>query len=151
VTGLLLWQPVVSGRIHLTQFLRVKLASDVVAGGGAGEGTRALRETLQSGQAIEVAGYALSPTLARALDDVAFACPEHVTSVVWLEVGGGNAPSLAPASRDAVEALRGPGRRVEAQAVGGASFWQTVEIEHAPALIDATVSAMTGMARDAHR
>ena len=151
VSGLLLWQPVLSGRTHLTQFLRVKLASDVVAGGGAGEGTRALRDTLRAGQAIEVAGYALSPALALALDDAAFTCPEHVTSVVWLEVAAGDAPDLAPPSREAVDALRGPRRRVEAQAVAGATFWQTVEIEHAPALIDATVSAMTGMAGDAHR
>jgi hypothetical protein len=70
---------------------------------------------------------------------------------VWLEVGAVDAPELAPLSRGAVDALREPRRRVEAQAVGGASFWQTVEIELAPALIDATVSAMTGMVGDAHR
>jgi exosortase A-associated hydrolase 2 len=151
ITGLLLWQPVLSGRTHLTQFLRVKLASDVVAGGGAGEGTRALRDVLRAGQAIEVAGYALSPTLAQALDAATFACPEQVASVVWLEVGTGDAPELAPVSRDAVAALRGPRRRVEAKAVSGASFWQTVETERAPALVDATVSAMTRMADDAHR
>jgi hypothetical protein len=147
----LLWQPVVSGRLHLTQFLRVRLASDVVSRGGGGEGTRQLRETLRSGQCLEVAGYMLSPPLALAFDEAAFTCADQVTSVVWLEVGAGDSPALAPVSHDTIESIRAPQRRVDARVVGGPPFWQTVEIEHAPALIDATVAAMAEAVRDARR
>jgi exosortase A-associated hydrolase 2 len=151
VEGLLLWQPVLAGRLHLTQFLRVRLASDVVSRGGAGEGTRQMRETLRGGQGIEVAGYMLSPALVMAYDEATLTCADHVTTVVWLEVGAGDSPALAPVSRDAIESLRAPNRRIDARAVSGAPFWQTVEIEHAPALIDATVSAMAEVGRDARR
>ena len=141
-SSLLLWQPALSGRSHLTQFLRTKLASDMLADNAAGGGTQALRAQLQQGTGIEIAGYRLSPALAAGMDHADCAFAENVETVVWLEVGAGADPALSAASQAAVDALRSRRVRVQAEAVAGPRFWQTVETEMCPALIDATVAAM---------
>jgi exosortase A-associated hydrolase 2 len=60
-----LWQPVLSGEVLLTQFLRLRLASEMLSAGRARSGLHELRSLLASGQTIEIAGYALSPQLTR--------------------------------------------------------------------------------------
>jgi exosortase A-associated hydrolase 2 len=140
--SLLLWQPVLSGHTHLTQFLRMKLASDMLADGAARGGTQALRARLQQSGSVEIAGYRLSPALAAGLDSADCSFAETVDTVVWLEVGAGAGPALGPASQVAVDALRKRGARVHAEAVAGPGFWQTVETEMCPGLIAATVAAM---------
>ena len=62
---LLLWQPVLSGQQYLNQFLRLKVAGRLFeAESGDRIGTAELREKLLQGEAVEVAGYTLSPGLA---------------------------------------------------------------------------------------
>jgi uncharacterized protein len=139
-SSLLLWQPALSGRSQLTQFLRTKLASDMLADNAASGGTQALRAQLQQGASIEIAGYRLSPALAAGMDHADCAFAEKVETVVWLEVGAD--PVLSAASQAAVDALRSRRVRVHAEAVAGPRFWQTVETEMCPALIAATVAAM---------
>jgi exosortase A-associated hydrolase 2 len=65
VGGFVLWQPVLSGKQFLQQFLRLKAAGEMVAQGDRERtGTRALREQLARGEAVEIAGYTVSPELA---------------------------------------------------------------------------------------
>lgn len=128
---LLLWQPVVKGEQFLTQFLRLRLAGDMLQAGAASGGTRELRERLRAGETLEVAGYALSPALAQSIDaldagQLAPACP-----VDWIELG----QSPSPASG---RVLARWGEDVNTIAVPGPQFWSTQEIEVAPALLDAT-------------
>lgn len=86
VAGLLLWQPVHSGAQHLTQFLRLQLAHAMLAHTGASGGTKALRETLQRGTSLEIAGYLLHPELAMALDTLTpLAALPPSCPVDWLE------------------------------------------------------------------
>jgi exosortase A-associated hydrolase 2 len=143
IEGLLLWQPVLSGQMHLTQFLRLKVAADALARGPASVGTKGLRERLRLGESVEVAGYRLSASLATALDRAEFHCATTVQSIVWLEVGQASEPAMAPASTEAIDKLRNVGIKVVAHVVGGAPFWQTVEIEHVPSLVTATVKIMS--------
>ena len=136
---LLFWQPAGSGKQQLQQFLRLKVAGGMLADGkAAGEGTRQLREQLQSGVAVEVAGYRLAPALAMGLDAAALAPPATGGRVDWLEMAGGASQDLSPAARNAIKTWEAAGWQVGAQAVAGASFWQTVEIEEAPLLIERT-------------
>lgn len=142
ITSLLLWQPVLSGRTHLTQFLRMKLTADMLNDKSAGGGTQALRGQILQGMNVEVAGYRIPPALAAGMDGADIAFANTVDSVVWLEVGASANTPLRPASQAAVDALRNRGAYVTAETVTGASFWQTVETEVCPALIDATAVAM---------
>lgn len=136
----LLWQPVHQGSSALTQFLRLKLASEMGGEtGAAGGSTKVLRASLREGQVLEIAGYMLHPALAddlESLDITALAprgCPIH-----WFDVAGA-ATTLSPATARIAAALEAAGATVDLQAVSGPTFWATQEIEEAPALIDATV------------
>lgn len=159
VAGMLFWQPVLSGRQHLQQFLRLRLAADLLAHDGesgrdargdARESTDKLRERLVAGTPTEVAGYRLSPTVAAGLD-VARLTPDAnspASPVVWIEVAGSADPVLAPASRAEIERWRNAGHAVDASAVTGPSFWQTQEIEECPAIIGHTLAVLTRFAHE---
>ena len=139
--SLLLWQPVVSGRQHLAQFLRLaSTGSALASGGGERTGAKDLRERLARGETVEVAGYRIAPGLAAGLDAATLAVPPGFPGrVVWLEVGPAPA-TLSPASSQTLARLLP--LRVEASALEGPGFWQATELEDAPALVDATRAAL---------
>ena len=139
--GLLFWQPSTSGKTVLQQFLRLKTAGQLASGGGR-EAAQPVRQQLAAGQTLEIAGYRLSPALAQGLEGAALKPPARPCRVEWLEVGPPDAQDISPAAQQAAGRWREAGCAVRAQVVGGPSFWQTVEIEDAPALITATRAAM---------
>lgn len=137
---LLLWQPVASGKTHLTQFLRLRVAAQAFAGGPA-ESVQSLRDLLASGTSLEVAGYRLQPALAAAIDAVELnkASPLSGPSVRCFDV----MESAEPTSRNApgkqvVEAWIRSGVDVSYRLVEGHRFWQTQESTTAPNLIAAS-------------
>jgi exosortase A-associated hydrolase 2 len=141
--SMLLWQPVVSGRQYLTQFLRLKLAADMLAAGQEGAGTRELREQLARGHAVEVAGYRLAAELASGIERSQFSTDGgRVRSVAWFEVSTAPASGISPVARSHVEALESQGVRVDARSIRGPGFWQTVEIEDCPELVSASAAAL---------
>lgn len=96
-TALLLWQPVLSGKQHLQQFLRLSLAADMLEGKTQG-GTEALLAQLDAGQSLEVAGYTLAPGLAQGLAASVLEQPSARQRMHCIEVvsGGGE---LSPVLR----------------------------------------------------
>jgi exosortase A-associated hydrolase 2 len=138
---LILWQPSGSGRLALQQFLRLKAAGGILAGEAKGV-TAALTRELAAGRSVEVAGYRLHPAMAAGLDAATLAPPPKPARAVWLEVTSGDEPSLLPVSRVTIERWRATGWQVDAEAVEGPAFWQTAEIEDAPALIARTTQAV---------
>ena len=141
----LFWQPVVAGATALTQFLRLKLAGDALAGPGR-QTTKDLRAALQAGQSLEVAGYELPPAVADGLAQSSLARPDATQSLIWLETSMRPDPDLLPASQAALAAWQATPCRAHSAVVAGPAFWQTVEIEDAPALIAASTAAISGMA-----
>ena len=139
-TRLLFWQPVISGQRFLQQFLRLRLTADRLKGGD--ETLAQLQEALAAGQSLEVAGYALHPQLAAALDQARLTPPPPGVSVDWLELTRADNSSLIPASQRIVDAWRDTGVAVQARSVAGDAFWATQEITEAPALLDATLAAL---------
>ena len=143
-SGLVLWQPVVSGKPYLQQFLRLKAAAGMVSPSDGGErvGTRELREQLARGEPVEIAGYTVAPDLALGLEAAELRRPREATPTAWLEVSASGDAELAPASRTRIERWRSEGHTITARAVEGSPFWQTLNVTEAPALIDATISAV---------
>lgn len=139
---LILWQPVLRGEPFLTQFLRLQLAADMLAGQAQEEsGTRALRNKLQAGEPIEVAGYALDPLLARAIDgaDVARLAPPRCP-VHWYELmQDPSRPLPLPAARIA-ETWRSNAVELSLHQVSCPAFWLSQEIIESPQLISATTA-----------
>lgn len=139
---LLLWQPVVSGKQHLAQFLRMRLARDSIGSKAESRGTEAMRAELIAGKPLEIAGYPLAPAVALGLDAAQLELAGYTGDVKWFEVGSGDPPELAPGSRASIARWKEGGAKVDALAVAGPGFWQTVEITECPALVEATVRAL---------
>ncbi|MCX8004159.1 MAG: hydrolase 2, exosortase A system-associated [Burkholderiaceae bacterium] len=140
---LLLWQPVTSGKQHLSQFLRLKAAERRLAADGEGTTTAALRARLAAGEPLEIAGYTLHPSLSRAIDAAELEVrPASSIRVCWMEVTATPGDELGPAAKARILDLRARGHRVQALTVAAAAFWQAVEIEDCPALAEATVAAL---------
>jgi exosortase A-associated hydrolase 2 len=142
VRAMVLWQPVVSGRQHLTHFLRLKLAREALGGTADRDALQAVRARLQQGQSVEVSGYELSPSLASGFDSAELVLPDGIARVAWLDVSSAEPPSFTPASLARIAALRERGARVDARVIAGPAFWQTVEIEECEGLVAATVEAL---------
>lgn len=148
------WQPPATGKLLLQQFLRLKVAGDLMGGQAKGV-MQALREQLAAGQSVEIAGYLLAPGLARGLEQAQLLPPANETWALasanhaqtqrldWFELTTREDASLSPVTRQTLAQWQQAGFQVSSKLVQGPSFWQTTEIEEAPALIAATLSAVT--------
>ncbi len=140
-TGLLFWQPATSGKLVLQQFLRLKLASDML-GGQAKGAMESLRARLAAGQSVDVAGYRLHAALASSLEEASLPPSSHVRQLEWIELSTRAPASPLPASLAKLEQWKQAGCTIRSQVVNGSGFWQATEIEEAPALIDASLTAL---------
>ncbi|MFG6416567.1 hydrolase 2, exosortase A system-associated [Roseateles sp. DC23W] len=142
----LFWQPVTSGQLALQQFLRMKMAAEL--GGGQKKGVvQTLKQQLAGGEAVEVAGYRLSPDLANGLETARLVPAGPAARVEWIDItsramGGPSAVVFAPVVQQAMNTWHDAGWRVAARQVVGPSFWASTEIETSPALIDASLEAL---------
>lgn len=140
--NLLLWQPVVDGERFLNQFLRIQLAAEAASEPSAAPGLKNIKADLAAGSAVEVAGYMLSPALARQLAgrkllDFLPPCPCH-----WFELSDSPGDPSRPETQRAVQAWRDAGMAIDLHRVAGAPFWTTQELVENPELIRATSEAM---------
>lgn len=138
----LLWQPVAKGAQQLTQFLRLRMAASL--GGGEKETVGQLREQLAAGETLEVAGYALAPRLASALEalEMAQMKPVKGAMVHWLELSSIDSGQLSPVSRQVVEAWQEHGVVTQSRCLQGDPFWATQELVDVPELIDVSLAAL---------
>jgi len=139
---LLLWQPVLDGKTHLTQFMRVRIAANMDRTDQPRETTTTMRQQWSSGEIVEIAGYALHPELAQAIDQASLAANPLAagTRLLWLEHSIEADAALSPATQRLLE--RWPGAAVEqtVQLFQGPAFWQVHERVDAPQVIDATAA-----------
>ena len=141
------WQPPAAGKTLLQQFLRLKSAGEMLAGGGKGV-VEGLRQQLLQGQAVEIAGYTLAADLASGLESASLRPSEGLAPgrVEWLELNTQAGAALSPVSSQAAATWQQAGFALRSQVIEGPAFWQTAEIEVAPLLITATVAALLSAA-----
>ncbi|MBS1139963.1 MAG: esterase/lipase/thioesterase family active site [Proteobacteria bacterium] len=136
------WQPVVAGKPHWQQFMRLGMASELASGQAKAIGEK-LRTALASGKSIEIAGYTVSPALVEGLESAELAPPlGGQGTVLWFETSLRDEASIAPVSERFIDRWRGAGYVVQPQLVRAPAFWLTTEIEDAPELLDATLMAL---------
>jgi exosortase A-associated hydrolase 2 len=141
IPSLLLWQPVISGKQFLQQFLRLKIAQQIIAATGEQfTGTTELRQRLDSGETIVIAGYALSAALAAELERAQLELPPAPTRVAWIEIS--RSADLSPAARQNVQRLRDAGHDVRLHTISASAFWQIPGIGECPALVAVSVAAL---------
>jgi len=134
-----LWQPVLDGSRFTTQFLRLRVASQM-SGSAPRETVADIRARLEAGDCVEVAGYRLSGMLMRELDAVVppERIPDRLGRIRWMEIvreAGGDVP--LPATR-LIEATRREGGDVAVDTFAGEPFWATTEIVTNMAMVTAT-------------
>lgn len=125
-----MWQPVVSGRRFLEQFLRLRVAASMMGGGDSKETVAALRTRLKSGELLEVAGYEISGTLSDQLDAAELRpfLRSHLGEVHWMEAVRSADTALPVPSTTAIDAARATGLAVTPHSVMGEPFWSSTEI-----------------------
>ncbi len=148
---IILWQPVINGESFLTQFLRLRLASEMLSGDNStpkGSGTHAMRSTLANGETLEVAGYELAPELAAAIDSLKAAELVITRSPVhWFEiVSEPDRPMTATGAR-VVSGWKQDGVDLHVHLVPGLPFWATPEISECAELVTATTNVFADGAR----
>lgn len=161
--GFLFWQPPAQGKPLLQQFLRLRVAAQMVSGDHRGV-LAELKAGLQAGQAQQIAGYTLPAAVANGLDAATLAPPEAAdgrgAQVLWFELSSATAapaqadgsateppgqpgpPQPLPASRPVIARWQQAGHAVQATVLPGPAFWATTEIETADALVDASTAAL---------
>jgi exosortase A-associated hydrolase 2 len=142
--GLLLWQPVTSGKQHLQQFLRLLKAAQVVGKAGS-DFDESPQQRLARGETIEVAGYEIAPALAHGMEAARIDTLYAPRGAHWFQVaaagGGGATPALDRIRADCD--VRGIS--LQTHCAQGPSFWQTQEIEVAEALLTQSRLALRGV------
>lgn len=143
IDRLLLWQPVVNGAQFLSQFLRLRLAGEMLASGAATTAIHELQSALARGDSLEIAGYELHPELASAIEHLnPAAMVPAVKHVNWIDVAADAALPMRPASCRVLDAWRNRGVATSAVSVVGEPFWSTIEIAECEALLTTTTQAM---------
>lgn len=141
---LLLWQPVVSGRAFVNQFLRLASTQQMVSAEDTRDGSKTLRAALNDGASVEIAGYDLHPRLVAAVDALELESLHPSTcDVVWRDTSISDPPQATPATSRVLARWRSNGDSVNFEAVSGPSFWASQEIAEAPDLVASTCDALT--------
>lgn len=132
---LLLWQAELDGRRVIDRFLRLRLASGMLAG-GTREAPGHARAALANGEPVEVAGYLLAPELAHAIDGVSASALLPSVPVYWLDYRAPEqtAAPLPPLARE----WREQGAVVQLASFGDGPFWHSGELLACPQLLHAT-------------
>ncbi|WP_321389589.1 hydrolase 2, exosortase A system-associated [Emcibacter sp.] len=147
----LFWQPVTNGRNFVGQFLRIKLAGDFTGGNNQQAITsKDLTDALDRGETLEIAGYDLTPDIARSLGALALAkitLPKE-TQVKWIEISLKEDAEIGPGSKKVLDKWSSDGVNCTSAAVKDVQFWTLQEPEWADSFTKATRKLMNGDAND---
>lgn len=140
VRGMLLWQPQLSGKDALRQFLRIKTAEQMLHRPDGGQRVDA-RAQLSGGAAVEIAGYSLSPALADGIEGAEAGALPGALRIEYIEVAASSG-GLSPKAAAQIAQWKEGGHQANAVIVSGGQFWQMTEPKDVPELLRATVDAM---------
>ena len=131
----LLWKPVLGGKLHINQFLRLKQASSMLHGGTEKVNWR---QRIAEGDRVEVAGYPLSESLISSIETLAvpsdFTPASHIS---WLELG---TSVITPAVQRVVGFS--PAGQYHLEAMDTPLFWQIPETFTVPALYSRSLAML---------
>ena len=146
IEKIILWQPVINGELFLTQFLRLRVANEML--GSTNEktfGTKALRSSLAAGEQLEVAGYELTNELTGVIEDLrAINLMVSGIPVYWFEIVSEPGRAMPPAGAKVVkEWEEEKNGNLSVHFVPCAPFWATQEISECPELVSATAEILS--------
>jgi len=140
IEKLVFWQPIINGAVMLNQLFRLRLAADMIGANEKKETAQDLKNLLNSGVSVEIAGYSLNPDLYNAIQQ------EKITEENacrkahhWIELVADDSRPVPAATKKLVEVLQKNNVPVHLSKVQGEPFWSLQEITIVPALIEKTV------------
>jgi exosortase A-associated hydrolase 2 len=147
VRQLLLWHPVLDGKIFVNQYLRLRLAAQVV-NQGEKETTEQIRARLKAGEVLEVAAYPLTAALVDGL--AASRLGDQIAGfkgrLALLEAASKGDQPLSVPARKLADALSAAGVDVDARSIQCPMIWQVHERVPAPTLSAETLALMEAAA-----
>ena len=149
--SLICWQAVVDGKLHFTQFLRIRIAARMDRPDLPKESTASLREELARGSNVEVGGYSVSPALAAGIEAAHLGKTTLAAGlpVLWLEHTAADSPSITPVSQKHLDAWASGGIKADVALFQGPAFWQMHERVVAPEAIAKTTHWVQNQLRKA--
>lgn len=143
----LYWQPVSSGRQHMTHFLLMKVTGELSGGQDAKSILQGMRSRLEMGGSVDVAGYTASAALVKGFEQSVLDFPASYSGrACVLEVTSSGRNELSPILASFVGRWRQGGLDIEADVATGPAFWLTQEVTVAPDLIARSRHALAGIA-----
>ena len=134
----ILWQPVITGKTFMTQFLRLSLAAGMMSG----EKTNP-RDALARGEIGELGGYALTPALVAGIDRIDFSgLRDTSTPLHWFELVPDDQTLMPAARMNIARAWVDSNVDLRVHAVTGPAFWATKEVTDCPRLIVETTGIL---------
>lgn len=137
------WQPVYNGKQHMSQFLRLHMASEMMSGHQSTVDD--LEKRLVRDGFIEIAGYCLDFSLFSDIceETLSVDALPKVSQTHIFEVSQKEEPSLSAATRKFVAGLEDTEITYSASAVSGDRYWMTQELGLAPELEQATLACFS--------
>lgn len=143
----LYWQPVSSGRQHVTHFLMMKVAGELPGGQDARTVLQGMRSRLDMGGSVEVAGYGIGTALVKGFEQSVLDFPgSYAGQVNVFEINSLGRDGLSPVLAGFVGRWRQAGVDVRAEVAKGPAFWLTQEVTVAPDLIQRSRQALEQIA-----
>lgn len=133
-----LWDPVLSGKTLLDQFLRTKMIAEMQS--GEQSSVSRLRERATEQGQIEVAGYLLTDRMLSSIDKAQLKDlePDCLTDVLWTNTGP-LADSPPPANAQSlISSWQSADTSVTYKRIRGPQFWMSPEIQEVPELVAVT-------------
>lgn len=143
VQDMILWQPVSSGKMYVTQVLRQRVAALMVRDLPA-ETTKEIRARLERGEQVEVGGYVFGGQLIADIEGLDLEGMGGLCSgsIHWLEHVIEEGKNIGVAARKAVDKLVAQDNTVEVCTFTDPPIWQIHERDFAPQLLAATGSLL---------
>ncbi|WP_116364720.1 serine aminopeptidase domain-containing protein [Parahaliea mediterranea] len=136
IAGLLMLQPVVSGRRFVRQLVRQRIAAAVERGAGE-TSSEDIQQRWQAGESVEIGGYQPSARLMLELEQMELTDFNLAgLPLRWLEHLGEGQDEPGLAVQRMLDTLREGGAQVELHGFAGPAIWQLNERAATPELLD---------------
>ena len=126
---LVFWQPVLDGDAYLKQFLRLRMATDMLSS-DEGVTTPSMIQSLANGETVEVIGYPLRSALTDGLSNAAMRKiePGLLPEISWFDLVtyGQQIPPVK--SRDLIQTWSDSGACIQYLVIPGDPFWNSAEV-----------------------
>lgn len=146
LTNIILWQPVISGSLFMNQFIRLKLAADMIGDSANRTSAKIIKQQFKNGDSVEIAGYMINAALFNPMEKQNLSsikqagCPD----IHWFEVAPSLEQTFSPASMRVIDGLKDAEINIHMTPVQGAQFWTTSEIAEVSTLLNKTLDILKG-------